>query len=380
MEKALELVSLLYSCVADSSHWPPFLQAFAGAIGCERAALLIHNTEGDGFAVVCWHGWPDEDIQLYLNRYGAIDPWRIGVAPFPAGSVRSDFDIWPREQMEASATFREFYAPRDCIHSMGGVILVTATGRSYISAHRGSKKGPFGEFERAILGRLMEHLKQAALLHGVLGSLRRQLATFTDHLNRYSHAFLLTDPECRVLYANAAAREVTGLRDGLALDDGRIAITSSRQNATLREAATELSAGRGPSLRRLVASRPSKRRSYRLILMPVDHSGSVPLGVAVPAVSILVVDAELRPDLDVPVLCELFSLTPAEARVAGKLALGRSVEEIASEARISVETVRTHLKRALSKTGTERQGELISLILRSVPLGRPGDASHTQFG
>jgi hypothetical protein len=35
-----------------------------------------------------------------------------------------------------------------------------------------------------------------------------------------------------------------------------------------------------------------------------------------------------------------------------------------------VETVRTHVKRLLSKTGTDRQGELIALILRSVPLNR----------
>ena len=71
-----------------------------------------------------------------------------------------------------------------------------------------------------------------------------------------------------------------------------------------------------------------------------------------------------------PLLCELFSFTPAEARVAGKLALGRSLEEIAVELGISLETVRTHAKRALSKSGTDRQGELISLMLRSVPLRR----------
>jgi DNA-binding CsgD family transcriptional regulator len=102
--------------------------------------------------------------------------------------------------------------------------------------------------------------------------------------------------------------------------------------------------------------------------MPVEDSGSIPLGVSVPTMSILVVDAESRPEPDVPILCELFSLTAAEARVAGNLALGLSIKEIAASLGISVETVRTHIKRTFAKTGTERQGELISLILRSTPL------------
>jgi DNA-binding CsgD family transcriptional regulator len=105
--------------------------------------------------------------------------------------------------------------------------------------------------------------------------------------------------------------------------------------------------------------------------MPVEDSGAIPLGVSVPGVSILVVDAELRQEPNLPLLCELYALTPAEARVAGKLALGQSVEEIATESGVALATARTHIKRILSKTGTQRQGELISLIFRSAPMSRP---------
>jgi DNA-binding CsgD family transcriptional regulator len=365
-----ELITLIYDAVSDASRWPVFLEAFVGAIGCHAGALLIHGDQSDP-AAVCWHGWTEDAIQLYHATYVETDPMRAGTARAAEGFVGCDFEACPREEFEASAAFREFYAPRKYVHSLGGVILETATGRSYLTAHRGANDGPLGEPEKSILRPLMPHLKRAALLHGELGSLRRQLGTFTDHLNRYSHAFLLTDAECRVLYANDPAREVTDARDGLAIDNGQITAMSSRQNAALREAVTELSAGRGASLRRLVLPRPSRRRPYRLMLMPVELSAAIPLGVAVPAVSILVVDADLLLEIDVPVLCELFSLTPAEARVAAKLALGRSVEEIAADAKISIDTVRTHLKRTLSKTGTQRQGELISMILRSVPVRQP---------
>jgi DNA-binding CsgD family transcriptional regulator len=70
-------------------------------------------------------------------------------------------------------------------------------------------------------------------------------------------------------------------------------------------------------------------------------------------------------------LQDLFSLTSGEARVVARLVQGRSVDEVAAELKISVETVRTHVRRVLAKTATSRQGELISLVLRTVPSDAP---------
>lgn len=214
-------------------------------------------------------------------------------------------------------------------------------------------------------------MRRAVLLHTELSSQRTQLATFTGHLDRYPHAFLLTDAEGRVLYANKAAREIADSKDGIAIDAGGISMWSAQQNIVFREALGVAASGREASMRRLEVPRPSGKQPYRMMLMPVQGSGWSPLGVSLPAVTVLIVDSESQPGLDPAVLQELFSLTPAEARVTGQLALGRSVEEIAAEAFVSVETVRTHIKHILSKTATERQGELISLILRSTSFLRP---------
>ncbi len=366
---ALELSGLIYDSAADASRWLAFLGAFARAIGTPRCALLIHAADADEgtFDVVRWHGWPDEDIRLYLDRYAAIDSLRTGSFQVPEDTVKTDDEIWPREETKSSATFREFYAPRDCIHTIGGMILVTRTGQSVITCHRGAAAGPFGEKEKSLLRVLIPHLKRAALLHGELGSLRRQLATFTGHLDRYPYAFLLADAERRVLYSNAAAREIVAARDGLTIENGRLVAASPQTEAAFAKAVAETAAGRHPSFRRLEITRPSGRKSYRLILMPIDDSRTVPLGIAVPAVSILIIDADSFSTPDPEVLRELFSFTPAEARVSAKLVLGQNAEEIAAESKVSVETVRTHIKRVYSKTATNRQSELVSLILRSIP-------------
>ncbi len=59
-----------------------------------------------------------------------------------------------------------------------------------------------------------------------------------------------------------------------------------------------------------------------------------------------------------------FGLTRAEARVVRRLAEGGSIKRLAVELGVSPETVRTHAKRAMNKTDTHRQAELVSLVLQ----------------
>jgi DNA-binding CsgD family transcriptional regulator len=362
-----KLIGLIYDSVASTTGWQTFLDAFADAVQSRRAALLLREGRED-VATVLWYGWPDEDAPLYMGHFAAIDPWNAGIVNKPEGSVGTDDELCAREVMEASEAFKKFYAPRDCIYGLGGVILVTAAGNSMITAVRGAEDGPFGEPELEIVRALMPHLRRAALLHGEFGSMRDQLAIFTGHLDRYPHGFLVADARRRVLYSNTAAREIARSGDGLAIEGGCIVATPSRQRSAFDEAVSAVTTERGGVVRRFEIARPSRKRSYRLILMPVEGSGTIPLGVSVPAASIIVIDSESPADLNFTLLRETYSLTPAEAAVASALTLGRNVSEIAAESQTSVETVRTHVKRLLSKTGTDRQGELIALILQSVPL------------
>jgi len=116
----------------------------------------------------------------------------------------------------------------------------------------------------------------------------------------------------------------------------------------------------------MLISRPSLRRPFSLIVAPRPSHG-FGLGPAPSAAIIFVSDpeSEIGPEHDV--LARLFGLTPAESKLAASLMQGRSLEESASELSIMRETARTHLKRIFDKTSTQRQGELIRLLLTAVP-------------
>jgi len=65
------------------------------------------------------------------------------------------------------------------------------------------------------------------------------------------------------------------------------------------------------------------------------------------------------------VLCTLYGLTPAESRLAARLAEGEKLEDVASLFGIRLGTARNQLKAVFAKTDTHRQSELVARLLAS---------------
>jgi pimeloyl-ACP methyl ester carboxylesterase/DNA-binding CsgD family transcriptional regulator len=72
-----------------------------------------------------------------------------------------------------------------------------------------------------------------------------------------------------------------------------------------------------------------------------------------------------RRELSVDGLISYYALTPAEARLTQKLVSGLTLDTYATEQGISLSTVKTQLKAVFSKTGVNRQAELIAALYTS---------------
>lgn len=63
-------------------------------------------------------------------------------------------------------------------------------------------------------------------------------------------------------------------------------------------------------------------------------------------------------------LANLFGLTPMECDTAIDLLLHDDLQDIATERKVSIETVRMHVKSLLRKTGTPNQKKLLAMLTR----------------
>jgi len=173
-----------------------------------------------------------------------------------------------------------------------------------------------------------------------------------------------------VVIANHGADRIAAANDGLRLDPlhGPIA-EDARENAKLQGLiADALDASQMRDLGTpgfLGVHRPSGLRPYALMVTPLVPEKEAGLG-AEAVVAIFFADPAARLPAGSQVLEELYEFTHAEAELVRLLSTGMSLEDAAQARGVSLNTARSHLKHAFSKTGTSRQGELVRLIVTGV--------------
>ena len=219
---------------------------------------------------------------------------------------------------------------------------------------------------------------RGALAHAqaAAATLARNVETIADRsavVERCAERAFVVDGLGMLRTANGAGE--AALREGgIVRESGRraggkarLSLADPLADAWLRARVAELAAGYVIGrVDRAFATRAGLVR-VRAFLLPRDEACASLLVPLSPRVLVLIgtdrIDATEAEDALVPVGAA-FGLSAAESRVSARLLMGRSVPEIAAENGSSEGTVRQQLKSIFRKTGTHRQGELVSLLAR----------------
>jgi DNA-binding CsgD family transcriptional regulator len=178
-------------------------------------------------------------------------------------------------------------------------------------------------------------------------------------LEKIDRGVVLLDARGAVLDANSIARQVLTNGNGLLLRNGRFTFADPDTD----ERFTRLldSAGRAEGKSRVIAARVKRAGSAtcRALVSPIMVEDGASNAVAF----IVVIYAPSEERAIAPeVLLEIYGLTRAQADVARRLYAGLSVEETATELKLSLNTVRTHLKQIFSKCEVQSQAELLHTL------------------
>ena len=185
-------------------------------------------------------------------------------------------------------------------------------------------------------------------------------------LDMLDYAVVLVDGEARIEFRNQVANALLRKEEcPLSGANGTLIARPRAGRAELRQAIGHACAGAGPHALRLPNGDLTGERWLRLIVAPL-HSAEL-AGCA----AVWIMNGQSAGVPSEKMLSVLFALSPAEARLARGLLLGRTPDEHARHAGVGVATVRTQLHSIFSKTGVRRQAELVALLARVPALQFP---------
>ena len=369
-----ETIGLIYEAALDPALWPDVLKRITRHGRGVGTCLLVLQPWAPQPVHRLFDIWPG--YEEYAGHYGGLDERNAHGIRLPAGSKFTDYDFTTEPEMARSEFYQDYLLPHDLGYMGGAILKNDAKGVAGIAIQRARRQGPFEPAELQLLDRLAPHLTRALRMQTRFAALEAQRWADQTLRDRLPFAVILVDECGRIVSQNQAATDLLAAGDGLSARHGRLRTAHPADQAALEKLISDAAAAtdrHGPAQGGATAvRRRSLFRPLQIFAMPIPRHGggfSLDLGLPVPAALIVVTDPETVPQAPAAVLQRLYGLTPAEAALARALAAGRSLQEYADGAQITVETARWRLKQVLAKTDTHRQAELVRLVLSSAVLG-----------
>ncbi len=376
--EAGRLLGAIYDAGMDPGRWGNALTFIRQAVG-GVASILFHRDSTVATShceTVAMSGWTAQDVAPYLQYYGGLDTRIPVIAQTPVGQVYVDDRQMPFSAVANSEIFHDFFRPLGLGQGMATTLFAADRRIGLVSVHRALDDGGFPAESVNLFEWLAPHIVRALQVQRQVQraeSIARGMALTLDH---FSMAVFLVNDTGTVRDMNC--RAVAMLREPgfpLQVVANRLSARDGRGVDVLREqiaCAVEVAGGapnRTPKL--LKFRRRGGTSAVSVMIAPLRLGSQV--GLACESLAAIFISApEQSHILDVPVLMQQFGFSQAEASLASSLTQGTSLTELADTRRVSVETVRTLLKRAMAKTDTHSQGQLIGQVSRSLAVLRRG--------
>lgn len=361
-----QIIDDIYAAAVDPASWQTAVESVCQEFPDGRGVLLHHDLEqGTGTFSITAGCWDAAWIDAYNRYYSQINPWLKNLKKRPVGLAVPAEYMFARQDLLKTQFYNDFLKPQNTMTGVGVTIEQNADRFVAISVLLSEKASRRETKNVSLLQYLAPHFRRAMQINHQLTQAREQGRLLEAGFDHLTAGFALLDKDARVTFSNAAAERIFAAADGLRLDgSGRIVSISARTTATLRKYASDAAnflsaAGTGGTLR---AHRPSGRRDYHLLVAPLRPQTSLFRGTLSSA-ALFIRDPEANDQRDAAHLCAIFGITPAEARILRQLLDGHTIKEIHDRQKISVNTIKTHMKNLFSKLGCTRQSELIRLVL-----------------
>lgn len=364
-----ELIGLIYEGPLEEVPWRSFLVRCQELMSARVANLILRSPTTPGLGIMRVVGGVPEHIVTYSDSSYALDPF----INLPPGEVVTLHEFMGSEALLASDFYRLVMEPSDLYDVLGADFLIPREVEVRFRICRSKAARSFNDADRGIICALLPHIQRAVHMHVRINKIESERAVYSGAIDQMRVGAIILDESGNVLSVNQRAQELLDKKDGVALRDRQLVLSTRERTRELQERVERVIAQQKAGGTAVVEALRIPRSTQRgvggnelgLVIRPVPENQWAE-AEAVPAAVIFLSDPLAQAEAPLQVIKQLFGFTPAEASLAMLMANGMTLDEAADAMGVSRNTVRTHLRSVFAKTGVTRQPMLVSLILKSV--------------
>lgn len=370
------LTSLVYETLEKNETWDVFYDAISRAVDVQIVHMLgIDKTHG----ALSYSGgvnMPPQGELNYIQNYHFLDPRSPIVIASKPMTWTHCHEVLDEAFVANDPFYQEFLIPEGLRYMSACKVVDDENAIVIFSTLRSPEKGPLRADAIAFLNRLMPHLARVCRLSVKNFIYSTQALVGHALVNKLRQPVLLTTVKGDVVHVNYATKNLLDSTKEIAIQNGKLVLPVDYAAMFLREcealeaalkvegASSETNASQFKTLRIKISGQHASQDEYlyAFITMLVPQAMLGTFGLR-PLVMVFFYHPDSAPVIDASLLIAAFGLSPAECRIATMLADGYALKEIAGALSVQHDTIRKHLQSIYQKTATNRQPELIRLLL-----------------
>jgi DNA-binding CsgD family transcriptional regulator/PAS domain-containing protein len=331
-----------------------------------------------GFAFT--YGISPDNMSVWENSWAAEDIWTAGglrKGLIKEGNTMLGEDLVSDAEFLSSSYYVEFLSKLGMGRLLSGIVFDgkrAGLPTSACSILRGRDDRPFTMDDAQRHKLIVNHLSRAIATMWHLRDREMQLASTFAALGKLSTPIILLDGKGAIFFANEQAEQILATGDGLS--GATIGLSAHR---TLKIADNRRQLQLDNMIRRSIdecdepdpahfsdavrAPRRSATPDYVVRVAPLARANPFTYGSSYARAIVFISDPTSMDGVSGSTLRKIYGLTAAEAQVALEVLKGDGVEKMAARLQITPNTTKKHLQGVFVKTGTNRQAELVRLLM-----------------
>ena len=360
------LIAALYETVLDPGRWQETVELcgyYMGGVEGQLATIAKKDNAVRAY-VISETTFSANGAADFANDYFAIDPRTSYFFGGSVGEWRCCHHFFDQNFVDRNEFYQDFLIPNGVRYGLMSIIEDNDNTLTTLASIRAVGQQPFGHTDQLAAQRVCGHFQRVLRLQQHTQNLQAKAELGARAIDALALSMLIVDGKGVIKHLNAGAEHLLNSPVcGLTGKAGRLSAAHpacKHKLANLIAEATGYPAVGG-------AMFLSNEQARQVFVTPLPTASPFARDWQTPLALVLV----LEPGNNMSALQlqgALYDLSPAELRVAAALLAGKSPEEYASKAGVTMNTVRTQLKNLFQKTGTRRQSELVAVLSRVPPL------------